>query len=614
MKSSHRINYNSSIDFFSDFTSAESSEISLGGRLSKSLSYGKVKSILFETERQMQLDNIIQKQKYTVAATMRIERFFTGLMDESTSTSLIEHASEILDNQEYINFFMTCGPNYVRSVHRAKEVTAIFTFEAYDHFQAQTFANAIKLYVYGNRGKFMTRDHQRFNAHHDDSDNLTGFQMDFDFDDNLIKKSLSIEMLAFGLGLNHNGTETLVATNIDDFNQVMRFAFDSMTKSSTNDENSQAGMLYGIEVVPWADHAGFMRMVDIDYNKIKIPTPSGLIEKSFTNGPLKCSSPSLNADDYGKCCKPHEIVKEAQMDELGRTVQKKRCLPTTFLSPVTMKENLETNAEFVAWINKVAREKVKKLSDLGQCVHHLRALPERYDYYFLQASNNAKYDDSIDLEFTVMELKAALDPAANLSIIKMISDENDEYFEMFYKPCLSALYGLNLSTDKDTDPKYFMAQPWFNIAECVRPSCLEPNMSWDRMNGGGCVNGLLGRDSAVNPIPLYGDPYCAKKYDVMSGQERCKYGYRPLANTVMQMDNCRDTLPQGKDGRGRAIGLSMDYLLEYFCMPQIAVNIDPANALKMDEVDNSWDVCVSLYFRAKYFLVHERVLINIVSF
>ena len=573
-----------------DFTkSQKQSDQNLRGPITNLFSYQKIKSYVLQSSSENNNDEKI----YTVATSMRTEMLMTT--DPEKDAKISNHAVNMLRDKDYIQFFRACGPNYVRSVRRAQEVTAVIQYEAANEYEAQAFADAIKIYVHGNRGSFK-RNARRGTFESDEEDeeneaNLNRFNMELGFNDEQIKNSLSIRFFAYGLGLNINGTQTLVAANIDEFNQIMKYAFDSMVKKSEDDQ-SLRGRLYSVEVVPWSDHASLLNMVDFVNNKIKAPTPRGMIENAKQG--VLCSSPASRADDFGKCCKPQEILMVAQVDEMGNTVNKRKCEPLSYLSPVVMKDNLETNAEFIVWISEVAGDKVKKLSNLGQCVNALRALPERFDYYYLQTSNKADYDSSIDMKFTVKELKAALDPAANLGIIQMISDENDEFFEMYYQPCLSALYGIQRGMKRDTDPKYFMAQPWYNIEECAKASCLEPNMAWDRVNGSGCVNGLLRRNSEFSPIPMYSDTNCAKTYDLSDGVERCKYGYTPMANVVMQMDNCRNALPQGRDGRGRPVSLSMEYLLEYFCMPR--VSLEEADSSKMDEVDNAWEICVSIMY------------------
>lgn len=523
------------------------------------------------------------RTKYSVVVTLRIERFFTSLLE--TSLHLSDDAMQMLQDEEYINFFMACGPNYVRSLQRAQEVTAIITFESDDEHMAREFASSLRLYVFGNRGRAMY-DRDQIPSE------FYGFDMDFEFDDEDIRKSLSIEILGYGLGLNNAGSETLVSTSLDEFNQVMRFAFDSMTKPTTEDSQQQAGMVYGMEVVPWSDNSEFLKIADVDYNRILVPVPRGMIE-SAKSGIEPCLSPESETDDYGKCCDPSDIVNVTQIDGIGSVSTKQRCDPQQYLSPVIMKDNLETNAEFVSWLTSVARDKVKSLSTLGQCMHHLRATPERFDYMFLHSTNKARYDQSIEMSYTVKELRAALDPTANLEILGMLRNENDEFFEMFYQPCLSALYGMYQGEDRLIDPKFIMAEPWYNLQECSQPSCLESDMAWDRKNGNGCVPGILGRQSAESPIPYETDAHCAKMIDADSGEERCKYSVEPSRNIVKQMDNCREKLPQGKDGRGRPVELSLLYLMEYFCTPRVAMNRAQANMMKMDEVDASWEVCVS---------------------
>ncbi len=546
--------------------------------------------VAIENAKAMEVEGIIltdTKAKYSVVVTMRIERFFTSLLESYLHLS--KDSRKMLEDEEFVNFFMTCGPTYVRSLQRAQEVTAIITFEAEDKYIAQDFAASLRLYVFGNRGRAMQDSHGQQMP----SDLYGGFDMDLDFDDSEIRKSLSIEILGYGLGLNKIGSETLVAASLNEFNQVMRYAFNSMTKTTNvqDVQQQQAGMVYGMEVVPFTDNSEFLAVADVDYNRILAPVPRVLIEDA-RNGDMPCLSSDSETDDYGKCCDPLDKVEVAQVNAFGTTSMKSKCAPQQYLSPVVMKENLETNAEFVSWLTSVAREKLKNLSTLGQCVNKLRALPERYDYMFLHSNDKASYDQSIEMSFTVKELKAVLDPSANLEILSLLRTENDEYLEMFYQPCLSALYGKNAGAD---DPKFIMAEPWYNLKECSRASCLESNMAWDRLNGEGCVPGILSREMSIDStIPYCDDVNCAKKIDPESGEETCKYNYFPQNRNMMkQIDTCREAMPRGRDGRGRSVDLSISYLMEYFCMPKVALDRDEANFLKMDEVDASWDICVS---------------------
>ncbi len=544
---------------------------------------------------------------YNVVTTLRVERFFSTLLEDKTNITV--EAADMVRAQEFAYFFMTCGPNYVRSLHRAQEVTSIFSFKASDEVEAQKFAESLRLFIYGNHRQQYSGSIEQLDEFSNEFKRTdTNGKIHADDD---IMKSLSIDILGFGLGLNSEGSETLVSTSLDEFNEVMKFAFDSMTKSDFD-----IGMISKIEVIPWTDNAAFLQYAKVHYNRILTPKPRGLIENArrvVGRDDFVCSSPSRIVDDFGKCCKQHEIVTLSEdYDELGKNVTKSSCEPQHYLSPVTMKENLAINAEFVALLGSVAQDKTNSLSTLGQCVNTLRAFPARFDYSFLQSTSKAPFDNAVEMMYTVKELKAALDPAADLGILSIIGDENDEYFEMFYQPCLSALYGFRKDgTSQGTNPKHFMAEPWYNLEECTRPSCLEADKAWDRLNGNGCVDGLLARESAFSPIPVGDDLYCAREMNAENGEENCKYQFIPHANVVMQMDNCRASLPKGRDGKGKDIQLSMSYLMDYFCMPQLAVG-QYADSKKMADVDDSWTICVSHSNSICFdLIVHVGILLHI---
>ncbi len=553
--------------------------------------------LALNSQRNQQVETS-QPPLYIITAAMRVEMSETS--DTEGEAVISNEALDTLRKRQYIQFFQTCGPTYVRSMYRAQEVAAIFQFNAASDYDAQQFAKVLERYVHGNNRVLNNRGNGRPSTNY-----LDGFSTQLDFDDTLIMNSLSIDILNHGLRLNKNGTEALVATSLTDFNGVMKSAFKVMTDFST----SAKGLLYGLEVVPWVDNAAFINFARLTSTKIRADTPYGLIENSESSTDahgritFRCSSRHMKADDFGKCCKSHELVMIADPNgqQVSSPQQRKQCQPTSFIPTSTMRDNLAINAEFVALLGEVMNTKSKTLFKLGQCVNRLRALPDRFDYFFLQASDSTVHDEYIDTQYTVKELKAALDPAGNLDIIKMVANENDEFYEMYYQPCLSALYGMShnqngtIVRNSNVDPKNFMAQPWYKIEECLRPSCLETNMVWDRVNGKKCMKGLLGRDTSMGPIPSQSDEYCARHTSKIDGEEAiaCKHGFTRHANLLMQMDNCRQALPKGRDGRGNSIEPSIGYLMEKFCQPQVAVHAEPAGSIKMDEVDASCEICVS---------------------
>merc|ERR1719162_527301 len=570
---------------YTDLTRGTHPEQNLAGKVSGFFGYAGIKAAVSAADAYSPASHWDPK-KYVITVTMRIERYFSSLLEDKASLS--DSASKMLIDKDYIGFFTTCGPNYVRSVHRAQEVTVIFNFESDDKATAQEFGALLKTFIYSN-GNSMTEGYKSFESGSDEKrfshiEEASDYFSDYPD----ILKSLSIEMLAYGLGLQEPGrSDALVATGLDDFHEAMKFAFDSMTKSDGS--NSETGMIYGVEVVPWADNAEFLNSAEINANTLWLPIPRGRIKNSIrvVEDNIEnrvCQMADSVADDLGKCCEPFELVKV--LTESGGIRMK--CEPHYHLSPMVMRDNLAINAEFAVRLSSVVRDKMKILNTLSNCISVLRSFPEHTDYTFLQSVDNVGYDGAMEMTFTVKELKIALDPSSDLRTLTMVSNERDEYVEMFYRPCVSALYGMNFGNKKDTDSKFFMAEPWYNHEECMRASCLQRNMAWDRKNGRGCVNGIL-RQTVQSTIPTAFDPHCVTSMDVENGGYICKY--TPNANTIRQMDFCRANLPQGRNGRGGPVPVSMEYLIDHFCAPKWPVEVEQTDRLKKDEVDSTSVIC-----------------------
>ena len=161
---------------------------------------------------------------------MRIERYYASVKDEPSRLSA--DAEFLIENQDYIGFFKACGPNYVRGIRRAQEVSAMFKFEATSVESASNFGASLQSSGRASRDGSVSAS----------TTVTTG------------TSKLSITIKGFGLGLTESGSETLMATTLEQFNGVMTFAYNTMTK---NPNAHHIGMVYGIEVVPWAENTKF---------------------------------------------------------------------------------------------------------------------------------------------------------------------------------------------------------------------------------------------------------------------------------------------------------------------------------------------------------------------
>ena len=199
------------------------------------------------------------------------------------------------------------------------------------------------------------------------------------------------------------------------------------------------------------------------------------------------------------------------------------CRPARQLDKSVVKNNMSNNGEFVAHLDAIVRYKLNQLFTLEKCLTSVKALPTKYDFHILKTQDSVKYDAAIDRQFTLKEMKFALDPLNDYSMLTHVGQELDEFVEMYYQPCVTALFGMNVGTSPDTEPQYFMAYGWLSHSACTKLSCLADNMRWDRDVGQGCVPSLFVGGGA----PLYetgGDTYC-KKDNTKGGdvEEVCKY-------------------------------------------------------------------------------------------
>ena len=382
----------------------------------------------------------------------------------------------------------------------------------------------------------------------------------------------------------------------------MKHAFKSMTIDQGSGAGRQSGMVYGVEVVPWVDNTAFQVAAAVQDTTILVPIDRGMLPKAAKRGNDEtetCADATLIHDTTLRCCEPSELKgatmrkvpsdgttgdenedsddddEEAEMEPTPGTGL---CRPTRPLNRQKMKHTMMTNGEFVAMLDRTLRSKLNTLFELELCVERVRSIPKRYDYQFLKPSDTAKYDAAIDMDYTVKELKMSLDPFNDFGLVKHYSKEVDEYTEMYYSPCLTAILdGSKHSSDYGVDQMFFMASPWYDHAECTHLSCLMENARWDRVNGG-CVPNLMSDSnmSEDNDNPSATPEFCATALSetvddsgTVTTSEKCKHDSNELDNFQKQSKSCWKSLQGQRTGDESSYAVS-SYLLEKFCLPQLS--------------------------------------------
>ena len=531
-------------------TTTTEAESAYQGQISGNLSYGSIRAA-FNGRTQSKSS----AQTRMITSTMKIERYYSSLKEELSPLS--DDAFALLDAQDYVGFFKACGPNYTRGIRRAQEVTAIFEFQSASKETAKQFAGGLKI---DSRGLGVNTNHAK----------KAKFKS--------ISSSMSIKILGFGLGLNQEGSETLVATSLEEYNQVMKFSFNAMTR---NEDAHNIGMVYGIEVVPWVHNVAFQAATRLQEENIELPLPRSLIPKAYRKESLidtyelefndesrssfRCKDLAFEIDKYGYCCERDALFDYAKREYDPNEPEKRICKPTRALDRTLVKDTMANNGEFIARLDSSMRYRFIQLSVAEKCISSANAIPNRFDFRILKAQDTVKYDRAVETKMTLFELKRAVDPLGDYSLIKHLSRELDEWIDMFYAPCMAALYGTNFGTTPDLDVSYFMAFPWHTHHECLHLSCLSQNMRWDRKEGG-CVPGLItgGLSTAYKNGE---DTHCSKdsKKSYLGDVEKCKHDQNELRGYHQQVTNC------WKGTSALGVG-QIDYMIDHFCNPQLTGN------------------------------------------
>ena len=116
----------------------------MSGSLSASFSYWGVKAAVSVAGSSTSKTS---SKSHTVVAVMRLERYYSSVREEVSPLS--DDAKTLLNSEDYVGFFKACGPNYVRGIRRAQEVSATFKFQSSSTETAKSFAAGLKVSGYG---------------------------------------------------------------------------------------------------------------------------------------------------------------------------------------------------------------------------------------------------------------------------------------------------------------------------------------------------------------------------------------------------------------------------------------------------------------------------------
>jgi len=201
--------------------------------------------------REEEKDGMIETyHSHNVYVEINLNSYYASL-DESSS-KMSGSASKLLENNDILGFFSSCGSYYVRSIGRNAKFIAIFTYKTKTREPDKNFEEDLEAEINGF-GKGMKE--KLLDDVIGSATSALGVMTDRDFRKKAASKKLTINVAAFGLGKNESAT--LISYDIATFKAAIADAFMSM-------QNPRTGKVSSIEVVPWVENTDFQVLIKLE--------------------------------------------------------------------------------------------------------------------------------------------------------------------------------------------------------------------------------------------------------------------------------------------------------------------------------------------------------------
>jgi len=340
------------------------------GSFKASMSWGFIKATVTGSAN---VKSESTSSSHYIVTKMSMERYYSSVDD--TTATLTPDALGLINKGDLFGYFQACGSGYIRSLRRTAEVTAVFELSSNSATTSKDLAASLKISVFGRGGgggSFSLKS--------------TSFTKD---------TNMKIHIKAFGLGLNMDGADTLVARSLADYDQAIKFAFKSM-------QNEDVGMIRGVEIVPWMDNLQFQNAINFVDMNVK------------------------QKDGTEKAVKALEV-----------------------------KAITAINGEFLQMIDSTYRNELYLLALMRRCVGDLdllnRADNGKYQNYYLL--DHTGFDMKFDASgITVKDLISVV----NMDTLREKFKETQAFIHSFYGPCTEAMVA---GSDNGRMVNYWFSDP-----------------------------------------------------------------------------------------------------------------------------------------------------------
>ena len=408
------------------------------------------------------------RKKHFISTRMSTERYYSSVDD--TTASLTPDALDLLERGDMIGFFQACGSGYIRSIRRTAELAAVFEFESSSESASSDLAASLDITGFASSGGGSTS----FKTTKESSDTKT-----------------TIKIKGYGLGLNMDGADTLVAKDLEGYNAAVDYAFRSM-------QNEDVGMIQGVEVVSWMNNLQFQNAVKFQaQEQIEWDLPvdeDGVAMVCYETGGTKVTT----------CPK----VRSVKKDTMGNT---------EMVESIEVKSITMINAEFITGLEAYYGKETATVNKFLSCLGDLAALDAAgKGKKLLQDHSQFAMSSTVASSKVTVEDAMKIVNAANLNL-RMNSLKN--FVKHFYSKCASEIS--RYSNDGA------MTKYWWDFAECmpsagspsavgeISASCLQPGKNFKEPKNPGdpttCTDQVV---SSVAYSDTLLDKYCMPEVEV----------------------------------------------------------------------------------------------------
>eukprot|EP00587_Corethron_hystrix_P009566 CAMPEP_0113310748 /NCGR_PEP_ID=MMETSP0010_2-20120614/8271_1 /TAXON_ID=216773 ORGANISM="Corethron hystrix, Strain 308" /NCGR_SAMPLE_ID=MMETSP0010_2 /ASSEMBLY_ACC=CAM_ASM_000155 /LENGTH=543 /DNA_ID=CAMNT_0000166269 /DNA_START=415 /DNA_END=2046 /DNA_ORIENTATION=- /assembly_acc=CAM_ASM_000155 len=436
---------------------------------------------------------------HVMVGYMKVERYYTSV-DESAAP-LIGEAVSLLQSKSIIQFFQACGPNYIRSIRRTSDITAVFIYVSASKQSDSAFAGDMNSSA---KGKEADRRH-RFSGGRLGQGKRSAGKKKFERTSvSAYAEGLVIFIWAFGLGsIPATEGSRLNASNMNEYAAVMNTAFESM-------KNPLAGQVRTVETVPWTFNAAFQNALDVSKPLVRsayLCYRNADGDTVFANGTLTECFDTRNAAQTKTC--GYDAQDNEYFDPFKCRIERSE----DAVLPELRKFNLVANGEFISNIALKIRKDMMAMQIHLNCVSELLKLNRggwddkllfnrrlnRFEpgFVFFDVKtllHKLMYGDSVDY------VPLADDPALTGNYL-MVTKLNDikNLIIGFFEPCM-----LKMGEEKYNTVNGAMQMfHWTTITECSKLKCTFPGFTWNNS-----MSDCVASDADTIGLQYRLDEYC----------------------------------------------------------------------------------------------------------